>query len=79
MHEASQGFLARHVLKPLGVEIVEPYIALEGDLEHLEVEPLLALEMVVDRCLIDARFGYNILNDCAVIAPLGKTGRPRPS
>jgi hypothetical protein len=35
--------------------------------------------MVVDRCLIDARFGYNILNDCAVIAPLGKTGRPRPS
>src|SRR5262245_35044504 len=30
--------------------------------------------MVVDRCLIDARFGDNRPNACAVIAPLGKQG-----
>src|SRR6476620_6114360 len=30
--------------------------------------------MVVDRCLIDARFGDNRPNACAVIAPVGKQG-----
>ena len=46
----------------------------KSDLEHLEVQPLLALEMVVDRRLIDARFGDNGPNACAVKAPLGEKG-----
>ena len=72
LHEAAQRFLAGHVLKPLGVEIVQLQITLEGDLEHFEVETLLAFEMIVDRGLIDARFGHNRPNARAVIAPLGK-------
>src|SRR6476646_2646736 len=74
MHEAAQGLLARHVLQPPKIEIVEPQIALEGGFEHFEVEPLLALEMIVDRRLIDARFGDNRPNACAVIASLGEQG-----
>ena len=74
MHEAAQGLLARHILQPLKIEIVEPQIALEGDLEHFEVEPLLALEMVIDRRLIDARLGDDRPNASAVIAPLCEEG-----
>src|SRR6476469_5255292 len=74
MHEAAQGLLARHVLQPPKIEIVEPQIALECDLEHFEVEPLLALEMVIDRRLIDARLGDDRPNAGAVIAPLREEG-----
>src|SRR6516165_6228688 len=72
MHEAAQGLLARHALQPLRIEIVEPQIALEGDLEHFEVESFLALKMVVDGGLIDARLRDDGPNARAVITPLGE-------
>jgi len=72
--KAPQGFLARHVFQFLRVEIVQPQIALEGDLEHLEIESFLALEMVVDCRLIDARLGDDGPNARTVVAPLGEEG-----
>src|SRR5262245_37725760 len=74
MYEAAQGLLARHALKLLRIEIVDPQIALKGDLEHFEVESFLALEMVVDGRLIDARLGDDGPNARAVITPLGEQG-----
>src|SRR5262249_5342017 len=59
LHKVSQRLLARQVLQFLRIEAIEPRITFEGHLEHFQVESVLALEVIVDRRLVDAGFGHD--------------------
>src|SRR5487761_2063155 len=68
MHEAAQGFLARKGLKFRGIESGLFRQLLECRFEEFEIQPVLALEMVVDGGLVDARLGHDVANARGLVA-----------